>query len=294
MHPTRLRRALGGAAIAAVLLLGAGGLAAAGTAGISTDEQAVAALDRAQGELAAVRSYVAGKPAPTPAPPTTPAPSGDQQTAAGRLGWGTPVAAGSDEFNGSAVDTAKWNLPNGCFAGHAGQGRRCAANSTVGGGVLTQTGQANGDTGWMQSKHNSLRGRWETRMRVTERNANFNSVSLLWPVAEDFPRGGEVDYAETKTTASDISFFLHYGASNSQTTAKKAVDITQWHNYAVQWGDTCVIGYVDSAEWFRDCTASHQPPRALKAALQTDYFPGNGPIGQAKVQYDWHRFYAAP
>lgn len=251
----------------------------------------------AGGDLAAVTATVT-MPGPATPPPTTPpsteppAPAGD--TAAARFGWGAPVAAGSDEFSYTGrPDAAKWNLPNGCFAGHAGKGRRCAANSTVGNGVLTQTGEANGDTGWMQSKHNSYRGRWETRMRVdpTARNANYNMVALLWPVAEDFPVGGEVDYAETKTTAGNISFFLHYGASNSQTTARRTVDITQFQNYAVEWTADCVTGYINSERWFQDCNRSHLPPRAMKMALQTDLFPGNGPAGEARVQADWHRFY---
>lgn len=259
----------------------------------------------AAGNLPAVTAQVtmpgATTPPPTTTPPVDPPPAGSGDTAAQRFGWGTPIAAGSDEFNGTGrPDATKWNLPNGCFAGHAGQGRRCADNSTVGGGVLTQTGEANGDTGWMQSKHNSYRGRWETRMRVdpSARNANYNMVALLWPVAEDFPVGGEVDYAETKSTASNISFFLHFGASNSQTGGgsseggRKTIDITQYHNYATQWDGNCVTGYVDGERWFQDCNQSHLPPRAMKMALQTDFFPGNGPTGEARVQADWHRFYA--
>jgi hypothetical protein len=235
---------------------------------------------------------------PPPAPATTtaaPPPAGGT-TAAGRFGWGAPVWG--DEFNYTGgPDQAKWDLPPaGCWPGHAGQGRRCPSQSTVADGVLTQTGLANGTTGWMQSKYSSYRGKWETRMRVVDtpgRDGEYHPVLLLWPRAEDFPCGGEVDYSESTATSTKVDFFLHYSCANTQTHAEKQLNLLGWHNYAVEWNDRCIVGYVDAVEFFRDCTASHLPPRAMDSSIQLDFFPDSSPgPGETRMQVDWTRAWA--
>ncbi|CAM5406313.1 hypothetical protein [Streptomyces coeruleorubidus] len=80
-------------------------------------------------------------------------------TAAERYGWGEPLPAWSDEFGygsetGPAVpDRAKWRLAGGgpgeCRPGHSDNGRRCDADTRVVGGILRMTGEADGDTGWL-------------------------------------------------------------------------------------------------------------------------------------------------
>lgn len=244
---------------------------------------------------------------PTTVPPTTTVPPVTTQppapgagAAATAFNWGAPRWA--DEFNyAGAPDPNLWFTPlpwgpEGCGAGHAGQGRRCHSNSTVGGGVLTQVGEPNGDTGWIGSKADWYRGKWETRMRIdptATRDNEYHPVVLLWPRAEDFPCGGEVDYAEATSASTQIDFFLHYSCSNQTTNGNRALDLTQWHDYAVEWNASCMIGWVDGQEYFRDCNTSHLPPRAMFEAIQLDFFPdGTAGPGEVRMQVDWTRSYA--
>lgn len=229
-------------------------------------------------------------------PPTTGAPQPDVLSAAERFNWGTPRWA--DEFNYTGrPDPAVWSLPGAsCWAGHAGKGRRCAENSVVGDGVLTQTGEPNGDTAWMQSRQSWYQGRIETRVRVVDtpgRDNEYHPVLLMWPAAEDFPVGGEIDYAEATATSDNIDFFLHYGAENRQTHGEKQVNLLDWNNYAFEWNAECITGFVNGEQFFQDCNRGHLPPRAMDTAIQLDYFPdGSAGPGETRMQVDWTRSYA--
>jgi hypothetical protein len=231
-------------------------------------------------------------PAPAPSPTPTPPPSG---SAATNLNWGTPITAGTDEFNYTgAPDSTKWNNYN--TSGHHGNGQRLQAQSTVNGSVLTQTGLSNGDTGYISSKYRpgTLYGKWEARMRTSDRDPEYHPVMLLWPdsggnsTTED-----EVDFAEGTADKSKIKFFLHYGAAGSttQTTAEKVIDTKQWHNYAVSWTSTGVRGYIDGVLWFEDTSASHNPDQGMHSSIQLDWFPDGTSTTQSWMQVDWIRQY---
>lgn len=233
---------------------------------------------------------------PTTPPTTTTPPPADAQTAAQRLGWGQPRWADEFEYTGRP-NPQLWSLPgSSCWTGHAGKGRRCPENSTVANGVLTQVGEPGGDTGWMASEVSWYRGRLETRMRVVDtpgRDNEFHPVLLMWPTAEDFPVGGEIDYAEMTSTSDSVDFFLHYGANNNQTHSEKRVNILDWHNYAYEWDAACIRGFIDGEKFFEDCNASHLPPRQMFATIQLDYFPDSSPgPGETRMQVDWIRSYA--
>jgi len=204
------------------------------------------------------------------------------------LNWGTVVDG--DEFSGTAVDTSKWGLYNS--PGHAGNGLRRPSQITVAGGNLTLTGLSDGTTGGMAMRTGRTYGRWEARMQVPRGDVKYHPVLLLWPDAEDFPIGGEVDYAETTAAATTVDFFLHFGSSNSQTWAAKTVDLTQWHNYAVEWTPQHVRGYVDGVQYFEDTNPAHLPPRAMHQAIQLDWFPsGSAATQQSSMNVAWVRIY---
>ena len=205
------------------------------------------------------------------------------------LGWGTPVDG--DEFNGAALDTSRWGAYDG--PGHNGNGKRRPSQIAVANGVMTMSGTADGTTGGMEFKRDRLYGRWETRMQVPPGDSRYHPVLILWPDAEDWPQGGEVDYAETAAGASSVDFFLHYGASNKQTMASKTIDITQWHNYAVEWTSTGIRGYIDGTLWFTDTTTSHIPPRSMHQTIQLDWFPsGASSTRPSSMNVAWMRYYA--
>ncbi|NIB32618.1 hypothetical protein HBB16_14015 [Pseudonocardia sp. MCCB 268] len=82
--------------------------------------------------------------------------------------------------------------------------------------------------------------------------------------------GGEVDFVETNSAADDVSFFLHYGSSNSQEHARRsAVDITKREHHAVEWTPDAIVGYINGEEWFG--------PRPEHAAAWAD--ARHGPAG---------------
>lgn len=86
----------------------------------------------------------------------------DPTTAAGRYGWGAPIAG--DEFNYTgAPNSSIWSVYNG--AGHDGNGRRLPAQVTVDGAKLVGTGAANGDSFGMAHRFYQQYGRWEVRCR---------------------------------------------------------------------------------------------------------------------------------
>ena len=205
------------------------------------------------------------------------------------LGWGAPVDG--DEFTGSALDTGRWNAYDG--PGHNGNGKRRPSQITVANGVMTMSGTADGTTGGMEFDRGRLYGRWETRMQVPNGDSRYHPVLILWPDAEDWPQGGEVDYAETAAGSSTVDFFLHYSASNKQTMASKTLDISQWHNYAVEWTSTGIRGCIDGTLWFTDTNPAHLPPRSMHQTIQLDWFPsGATSTRPSAMNVAWMRYYA--
>ncbi|MCF7553834.1 family 16 glycosylhydrolase [Pseudonocardia sp. WMMC193] len=211
-------------------------------------------------------------------------------SAAERLGWGTPTHA--EEFSSNVL--RGWGLYDG--AGHEGKGRRSPSAVTIKDGVLTITGTANGTTGgmaWQLDK--SKYGRWEGRMRAPVGDPDYHALFLLWPDAENWPVGGEVDFMETSAAdRQSTDGFLHYGANNSQLHASVKLDVTQWHNWAVEWTDKKITYYVDGVEWFSTTNKETFPPGPMHLAIQLDWFPEGGTQKTTQMQVDWVRFYALP
>jgi hypothetical protein len=228
---------------------------------------------------------------PTPATPTTPTPTTPTTgSAATDLNWGAPTAG--DEFNYTgAPDAAKWSVYNS--AGHAGNGIRSPQQVTVDGSKMVMTGTPDGTTAGMSAKFGRQKyGRWEIRAAGSGDN-EYHLVSLLWPDSGNWPCEGEVDYAETAATWDSIKFHHHYGCSNKQTRGSQDLDVSQFHNYAVDWSPNGVVGYIDGVKWFEDNDAAHQPPASMHQTLQLDWFPDDTADGPGEMRVDWVRVYAA-
>ncbi|NKI39868.1 glycoside hydrolase family 16 protein [Streptomyces physcomitrii] len=282
MRPSRLRLAALGASAACLLTL---------TATLSGPASATGT----------------GGPAAAPAAP---------DSAAERYDWGTPVAAGTDEFDYGSEDAparpddAKWSLPGAdgeCWDGHAGNGRRCSDNSRVVGGLLRQSGAENGDSGWMGSKFGQRYGRWEARVRSEatgeDNGRQYHPLLILWPDSDRWPEDGEYDYLENTAPGEDCSeAFIHYphnpdAAVQQEHAEKCGVDLTQWHNIAVEWTPDHVKGFVDGEEWFsfsggandvRDCI---QCAPSMHQTIQLDNFFGDS-MQSAVYEVDWTRAYS--
>jgi hypothetical protein len=216
-------------------------------------------------------------------------PSGDGAETAVVNRWG-PVVAG-DEFNYTgAPDNLKWRVYDS--AGHAGNGVRSPAAWNVNGSVARVTGDSYGITGGMSAKFDRRKyGRWEARMRTSDRDSEYHPVLLLWPDSGDWPCDGEVDYAEGVGDTSRMNFFLHHGCNNQQISARQAIDTTQWHNYAIDWQPDGITGYIDGVQWFRTTNVGYLPPGPMHQAIQLDWFPDGSVLNRSWMEVDWVRVY---
>ncbi|WP_308466271.1 glycoside hydrolase family 16 protein [Rathayibacter soli] len=205
--------------------------------------------------------------------------------------WGRVIAG--DEFsNTGAPDPAKWSVYHG--AGHSGNGVRSPAAWTVAHGVATVHGDANGVTGGMTALFAQQRyGRWEVRMRTSRRVSQYHPVLILWPRDNVSPNCAEIDYAEGDADPTTVQFFLHYGCtgSHAQLRVRRVIDMTAWHNYAVQWTAAGIVGYLDGVEWFTDSNPADQPTVPLRQTIQLDWFPNGEPTRAAQLQIAWVRVY---
>jgi hypothetical protein len=245
------------------------------------------------------------EPTPTPAPttrrPSSPSPGGDspdgdEKAAAaaprsGGGGEGRQAAAvhswkhvGGDEFNGGK--SPLWSAYDG--AGHAGNGRRTPDAISVANGMLVISGDSEGNTGGMSWKEDQRFGRWEMRARFPKGDDQYHPVLILWRESGG-KENGEVDFAETTSASNKVSFFLHYGSE--QEYAHKTIDISQWHNYAVEWVEGRITGYIDGEKWFESTAEETLPPGRMHPTIQLDYFPEGGSPQPTEMHVDYMRIY---
>ena len=164
-------------------------------------------------------------------------------------------------------------------------------------GVLTITGDSQGNTEGMAWNPGQMYGRWEGRVRAPASDETYNALMLLWPDAENFPVGGEIDFMEMMDeTRQTTDFFLHYGPNNNQVHGEVRIDATQWHNWAVEWTPTHVAAFVDGREWYRTTDVSILPPGPMHLCVQLDWFPnsGSGSVQESYMHVDWVKQYSLP
>lgn len=251
-----------------------------------------AVLAGCSGPSAASTSATSGVTIPSVAtsePSASGSPTPSSTSAAARYGWGR--AAGGDEFNYSgAPKTSKWQVYDS--VGHDGKGVRSPAAFTVDDGVVRLSGDSEGTTGGMAAQFdNSKYGKWEVRMRVSTRDPKYHPVLLLWPDSESWPCDGEVDFSEGWGETDIVNFVLISGCEDTVTRVYTSIDQTQWHDYAVEWTPTAMIGYIDGTQVFHDTTASHLPPGPMHLTIQLDWFPDGSPTIPSWMEVDWVRFY---
>ncbi|MGX6603214.1 glycoside hydrolase family 16 protein [Micromonosporaceae bacterium Da 78-11] len=223
--------------------------------------------------------------------------------AAARLGWGEPVPAHSDEYNGTAVDLTKWGLfgantgeSTGCSAGYHDHGQRCATQTTVGGGLLSVVGTADGKTGGLYAVGKPFRyGRVEVRERAVPLEDNggraYHAVPLLWPEHEEDYVDAEIDFAERDVGSPRVQLFVHH--DDDETSCSVSIDSTQFHNYAVDWRPDSVRWYVDG-ELICVVNAVITSFNVTNGGAQMDMFPPDGTLMRpAREDVDWIRTYAS-
>jgi glycosyl hydrolase family 16 len=213
--------------------------------------------------------------------------AGEATSAAAVLGWGAPTHV--DEFrDGLSPD---WRVYDG--PGHGGEGRRSPGAVSVEDGVMTITGDRAGTTAGMAWDTGQRYGRWEGRVRAPAAADSYHALMLLWPDAEDWPVGGEVDFMEMLDgDRRSTNLFLHHGADNEQVAGEVATDATRWHNWAVEWTPRAITAYLDGKQWFRSTDPRTQPPGPMHLCIQLDWFPGDGATRTSTMQVDWVKQYA--
>jgi Glycosyl hydrolases family 16 len=207
-------------------------------------------------------------------------------TAAATHDWGTPNRS-EDFTNGSSL--AGWDLYDS--VGNEGNGRRTPSAAFVADGLLTITGDAQGNSEGMAWQAGQMYGRWEVCVRSTPAPDGYHSVLLLWPDSENWPSDGEVDFMEiTDPSRQSVEFWLHYGPDNSDESGGVQIDATQWHAWAVEWTPHGITAYVDGNLWFETTNTRHLPPGPMHMTIQLDNFGGDL-SGGAQMQVDWARQY---
>ncbi|HET6258708.1 glycoside hydrolase family 16 protein [Pseudonocardia sp.] len=202
-----------------------------------------------------------------------------------------------DEFDGTAVNTGTWDLYTGETTGGVGKHDPDNLSVTDGTMKLTSHGYSSAGMAWSDGQKY---GRWEVRAR-TQRGNGYGAVILLWPDAEDWPEGGEINFMEIpKGQRSETHFVLHYGEDNSQVGTTVPGEFTQWHNYAVEWAPDHVAGFIDGQEIFRSSDPKTIPPRPMHLAIQQDIGPygkdwipplDNTTPDRVQLEVDWVRIY---
>jgi hypothetical protein len=224
------------------------------------------------------------------ASPKPPAPSvGSETSAAVVHGWGEPNMV--EEFDGPLGP--EWQVYDG--PGHVNNGVRSPEAIDVSDGLLTIRGDSAGTTGGMAWVPGQLHGRWEGRVRTPPSDETYNALLLLWPDAEDWPVGGEVDFMEMlDPSRQETKIFLHYGENNDQVVGEVRTDATEWHNWAVEWTPDHIAVFLDGREWWRTTDTATFPPRAMHLAIQLDWFPSQGDpndVQDSEMQVDWVKQY---
>lgn len=220
----------------------------------------------------------------------------DTSTAAGKLGWGTAIF--SDEFTtDGAPNSAQWSRYDG--PGHDGNGRRVPGQIAVTGGKLVITGLANGDSGGMAHTLNQKYGRWEVRVRSQNTgtaNGNlYSPVLIIWPKSDKWPDDGEYDFYEPgQAGGTTAGAYIHYPSTTvkQEHATKAGVDLTQFHNFAIDWQATGIKGYIDGVEWFNYSSGGIQNMPSGHLTIQLDNFDGTSQT-PAVMEVEWVRIYSA-
>ncbi len=200
--------------------------------------------------------------------------------------WGTPTR--SAFFTDWSVLSDWW-----VYNGATQHGNRTPNQISFADGVMTLSGDAAGNDAGIAWGPGQKYGAWEVRVKIPAGAPNYDPVQLLWPDAENWPTGGEIDFMEIWGDGSRqaVNSVLHYSSANQQAGATMKVDATQWHTYAVKWTPTEITTYVDGTPIFTTNDTSMFPPGPMHLAIQLDMLGPDISAG-AQMQVAWVKEYS--
>jgi beta-glucanase (GH16 family) len=184
---------------------------------------------------------------------TTPAPTG----------W---TLAWQDEFNGTALDTSKWNIEvNGDGGGNNELQYYTARpeNVRVTGGnlVIEARKESYGGKGYTsgrittQNKASWAFGRMEARMKIPTGKGTWPAFWMLGNSISSagWPASGEIDIMEHINTEAFIHGTIHWADQNNNHASygnpSGSIDFSQFHVYAVEWDTAAIRWYVDGVKF---------------------------------------------
>jgi hypothetical protein len=226
-------------------------------------------------------------------PGGTPDPA-DGTQAAVLGGWGSVIDG--DEFSGNAIDTSKWGLYDG--PGHVGNGIRSPGAFSVQNGVGIIHGE-NKVSGGAAFRFGSYGYRVECRARVYNTGGGtdrYHPVLILWPDNDQWPAGAEYDFMECDEGTGEFNLFMHLPNHEPyrQDHYGEALDIQNWHNYAVEWNPAAqtLRAYIDGRRVYDGSGRVAQAPGPMHLTWQLDDFGGNP--RPCNFELAWVRIYQKP
>lgn len=167
----------------------------------------------------------------------------------------------SDEFNGSAIDTANWNFEIGGNGwGNHEQEYYQRENASIENGCLVITGKKEDVQGkhytssrmTTQGKHEFLYGRIEARIKIPVGQGFWPA---FWMLGADinqvgWPSAGEIDIMEHINTDSLMHGTLHWdnnGHVQSGDTLRSTP--SSFHVYAIEWNKDSISCYIDTIKY---------------------------------------------
>lgn len=220
----------------------------------------------------------------------------------------------SDEFNGTSVDTSKWEfmIGDGSVYGNPGWGNNelqyytsRPENASVSGGMLHIVARQENYMGFgytsarmrTLNKADFLYGRMEARMKIPSTPGIWPA---FWMLPTNSPYGGwassgEIDIMESVNFADTIYGSIHFGGTwpnNTFLTCTRTggVDYSQaFHTYAIEWSAGLIRWFIDDvayctrggSQWYSTAAPGNnnapfdQPFHFLLNVAVGGNFPGN-------------------
>jgi endo-1,3-1,4-beta-glycanase ExoK len=231
-----------------------------------------------------------------PAPPTPPAPAAPT-TGSSAPAFDPSAPLFDEEFNGTTLDPAVWDIYDG--PGHAYRGLRSPSALTLDGQgnlVLTATYE-NGQivSGGMGHRVNYTYGHYAFRVRLDpDPTGTMSGNVLTWPRDQWSPEFTENDIWETGWHPDNnyrFNTFIHFGVQNWQHWIVHPVDPSQWHIIEMDWRPERLAIYIDGAFAWETLDQPAIPDIPHHICFQLDP-EANRPLAHPQKMYvDWVRIY---
>ena len=168
----------------------------------------------------------------------------------------------SDEFDGTSLNTAKWNYENGNLNVNNEQQYYQTSNVSVSNGnlVITARKQSVGGKPYTSGRINT-NGKFSQKYGRIEASIKLPAVQGLWPafwmlgtnIGEPnvgWPKCGEIDIMEHVNTGNTVLGTIHwFNTAYTYYGGNTTTSPTNYHLYAVEWDAGSIRWYVDGVQF---------------------------------------------